>query len=111
MPNVPKQPNPAAEPEKIGGVEPELWQAAHAPSISEHAAGRFFLWWNGGLVRFAFGQAGYPLDDKGAYAPTRFEVAISMAPALAVELRNTLDKLIQQSQAQQAAAAASPKPA
>ena len=32
-----------------------------------------------------------------------------MAPALAVELRNTLDRLIQQSQAQQAAAPA-PKP-
>jgi len=33
-----------------------------------------------------------------------------MSPALALELRNTLDRLIQQSQAQQAAAAA-PKPA
>lgn len=37
--------------------------------------------------------------------PTRFEVAVSMAPALAVELRNTLDRLIQQWHAQQAAAA------
>jgi len=48
----------------------------------------------------------HPLDDQGTYTPTWFEVAVSMSPALAFELRNTLDRLIQQSQAQHAAAAA-----
>ena len=85
------------------------WRATHDPTISEHAAGRFFLSWNGGLVRIAFGHTGYPLDNAGSYAPPQFEVAVSMAPALALELRNSLDKFIQQ--AQQQAAAAAQKPA
>jgi hypothetical protein len=59
------------------------------------AAGRFFLSWNGALVRIAFGHTGQPLD-KGAIETPRFEVAVSKAPAMALELRNALDRFIAQ---------------
>jgi hypothetical protein len=107
---MPKAPKPADVPDKVLGIAPELWRATHDPTISEHAAGRFFLSWNGGSVRIAFGHTGHPLDNAGSYAPPRFELAVSMAPALALELRNSLDKFIRQSQANAAAVSKAPSP-
>ena len=47
MARAPREP----EPDNVWGIAPELCEATHDPDISEHAAGRFFLSWNGGLVR------------------------------------------------------------
>ena len=46
---TPKAPKPADVPDKVRGIAPELWRSTHDPSITEHAAGRFFLSWNGAL--------------------------------------------------------------
>jgi len=36
---------PRAAPEKVWGIDPALWRGTHDPSITEHAAGRFFVAW------------------------------------------------------------------
>jgi hypothetical protein len=60
---------------------------------------------NGPLVRLVFGLNGPPLDEKGTFDSPRFNVAVSMPPAMALELRNTLNQWIER---QQAGATSSP---
>jgi hypothetical protein len=90
---------------KVWGIDRDLWEATHDAGIDEHPATRFFLTMNGPLVRLVFGINGPPLDEKGAFDVARFHVAVSMPPAMAVELRNTLNQWIER---QQAGATSSP---
>ncbi len=83
---------------KVWGIDRDLWEATHDPGIYEHPATRFFLTMNGPLVRLVFGINGPPIDEKGTFESPRFKVAVSMPPAMAVELRNTLNQWIEKQQ-------------
>ena len=78
---------------KFRGVLLPEWEAAHAPTVQEFPAARFIISQNGHMVRIAFGQYGHPVNEQCALSPPRYTAAVSMAPALMMQLRDVLNAL------------------
>jgi len=79
------------KPAYIYGNRREDYEAADDPRVQEFAASRFLATGNGYLIRIAFGRFGVPVDESGNLSPAKFDVAISMAPETARELRDMLN--------------------
>lgn len=85
-----------AEPDNATFADVSLaeWSAAFAANVAEFPATRFVIIAEGPLVRIAFGRNGGPVDAAGTLGPPVYTAAISMAPSLAVELRDVLNKVL-----------------
>lgn len=81
------------KPTAFGGIALSDWQAAYEPHIAEFPATRFLIAGEGHLTRIAFGHNGAPADGNGTLGHPIYKVAISMAPHIAIEMRDILIKL------------------
>jgi hypothetical protein len=81
------------KPEWIYGNRREDYEAADDPSVRDYAASRFLATANGYLIRIAFGRFGVPVNEQGGISPAKFDVAVSMSPETAKELRNMLNNV------------------
>jgi hypothetical protein len=82
--------------DKVFNVDLDVWAASHDPSVREYPASRFFITVNGSMLRIAFGQFGHPMNERGDLASPRFQVAVSMAPATALEIAKALQTFLPQ---------------
>ena len=81
----------ADSPNAFDGISLTEWASAYRPGMIEHAAERFLAYSSGDLVRIAFGNDGPAVDEKGTREPV-FTVAVTLTPAIAVELARILLK-------------------
>jgi hypothetical protein len=94
------------EADKIHGMSLAQWNAVYRPGMPEFAAHTFtFLYEEPGLLRVAFGNGGPFIDTDGGRAPV-FTHAVTMTPALAVELARLLLKHCAQPEAEKAVSSA-----
>ena len=89
----------------IHGLSLEQWSSAFRPGMPEFAAHQFaFTAEEPDLVRIAFGNGGPVVDATGTRKPV-FTHAVTITPALAVELARQLLKHYAQPDAERRAAA------
>lgn len=78
--------------EKIYGMPPKQWEAAFRPGMPEFAASMMmFSREADGMVRIAFGNSGPYVSSAGERSPV-FTHAVTLTPALAVDIARLLLK-------------------
>ncbi len=77
----------------VFGVSPEEWQAAYRLGIQEFYASKFIVKADEETIRIAFGISGPPLNEEGLTACPTYTHAVSLTPALALELSRVLGDL------------------
>lgn len=80
-------------PPHLFGVSLAEWEAAYDTSVVEYPATRFLVFQNGPLLRIAFGQHGHPVDAERHLSVPRYNVAVSIPPGVAIQLRDLLMRL------------------
>lgn len=78
----------------IFGVLVEEWQSAYRLGIQEFAAHRFIIKREGDLIRIGFGNPGPPLNEEGQHGCAVYTHAVTMSPAIALELSKMLRDVI-----------------
>jgi hypothetical protein len=78
----------------VYGLAAEEWQAAYRLGIQEFSALRVIVKKDGGLIRIAFGNHGPPLNEQGLNGCPVYTHAVTMTPALAVDLSRLLRDLV-----------------
>jgi hypothetical protein len=85
----------STESKTVYGVSEAEWESAFHRSVQEFGATRVVVFKEGsGFIRVAFGNGGPPIDEVGGRGTPVYSHAVTITPAMALDLSEILRGLV-----------------